>query len=373
MRLAWFRPATQVSERLDDTAALVADLRSDHEIECFDQSRAPDFVRLDFRRQFDVSVFELADTEQHAFVWPYLLHYPGVLRLRSLSLHESRSASLRRQRQSGDRAAELAFSQYELLGAPLLASRLAVVSDPHLAASLQRDYPRARLRFAPIGLGSEWGQSRGQSWGQSRGQSRGLTPGLTPIGTLARMSLVRRAVDRANYAGARLELLTDTSPERVFADAEIVVDLEWPASGEQATTLAAMAAGKPIIVLETERTARWPALDPQTWRPRGLPGEQPIVVSVDPRDEEHSLSLALRRLGEDEGLREALGTAAHAWWRTHATVAHAADAWREILRDAASLAPPPRPADWPAHLTADGTERARQILGELGTGVDFVR
>jgi hypothetical protein len=366
MRLAWFRPATQLSEQLDDTAALVAELRSDHEIECVDQSRAHEFVRLDFRRQFDVLVFELADTEQHAFVWPYLLHYPGVLRLRSLSLRESRTASLRRQRRYADCAAELAFSQYELLGAPLLASRLAVVSDPHLAASLQRDYPEARLRFAPIGVGSEWGQSRvrvGSEWG------------LTPVGTLdsARMSLVRRAVDRANYAGGRLELLTDTSPERVFADAEIVVNLEWPASGEQTTTLAAMGAGKPIIVLETERTARWPALDPQTWQPRGLPGELPIVVSVDPRDEEHSLSLALRRLGEDEALRQALGTAARAWWQTHATVAHAADAWRKILREAATLAPPPRPADWPAHLTADGTERARQILDEFGTSVDFLR
>ena len=152
MRLAWFRPVTHVSDRLDDTAALVRALESEHEVHVVDETRAHDFIRLDFRTPFDLCVFELADTPHHAYVWPYLLHVPGVLRLRSLSLHESRAHALRRREQ--DLARELAFSDWDLVGAPLLASRITVVSDAHAAARLQRRYPAARIRHAPTGLPS---------------------------------------------------------------------------------------------------------------------------------------------------------------------------------------------------------------------------
>jgi hypothetical protein len=159
MRLAWFRPhpSTHVSERLDDTTALVGALGGTHLIEVFDEARAHDFIRQDFRAPFDLCVFELADTWPHAFVWPYLLHVPGVLRLRSLSLHESRTHALRGQHREGDRVQELAFGDWDLAAAPILASRMTVVSDAHAAARLQRVYPAARIRFAPLGVGSDPG------------------------------------------------------------------------------------------------------------------------------------------------------------------------------------------------------------------------
>ncbi|MBF8301649.1 MAG: hypothetical protein HW394_2019, partial [Acidobacteria bacterium] len=56
----------------------------------------------------------------------------------------------------------------------------------------------------------------------------------------------------------------------------------------------------------------------------------------------------------------------------HATPKHAAAEWERILAEAVRLPPPARPADWPGHLTADATERARTILGELGVRVDFL-
>jgi hypothetical protein len=111
-----------------------------------------------------------------------------------------------------------------------------------------------------------------------------------------------------------------------------------------------MAAARPMIVLETESTAGWPALDPQTWQPRGWSGEPSIAVSVDPPDEEHSLSLALRRLASDTALRDSLGSAAHVWWQQHATLDHAVRP--SILADASTLISQPRPLNWPRHLTA---------------------
>jgi hypothetical protein len=376
MRLAWFRPATHVSDRLDDTAALVTALGSEHEIDVFDEARAHDFIRLDFRTPFDLCVFELADTQQHAFIWPYLLHVPGVLRLRSLSLHHSRSEALQRQYRQRDRAAELAFGDWGLTAAPVLASRTTVVSDAYAAARLQSAYPTARIRHAPLGLGwgQSWGQGWGQGWGQSWGQSWGRSWGQTPVvGSLdsSHDGVVQRAFARAREAGARLELITGP-PDLILDRADVVIAMSWPPADELTTALAGMAASCAVVVLETESTAGWPALDPQTWQPRGWTGERPIVVSVDPRDEEHSLSLALRRLANDAALRSALGSAAHEWWQRQATLDHAVLAWRSILVEAVSASPPPRPANWPRHLTADGTERAREILAQFERTVDFL-
>jgi hypothetical protein len=163
------------------------------------------------------------------------------------------------------------------------------------------------------------------------------------------------------------------TPEQILDEADILVATNWPPADELTPAIAGMAAGKSVVVFETEHTAGWPTLDPQTWQPRGWSGDTPIAVSIDPRDEEHSIALALRRLSTDTALRRQLGTAARAWWQQHATVDHAVRAWRAILAEAASVAPPPRPRNWPRHLTADGTERARELLGEFGAAVDFLR
>ena len=378
MRLAWFRPVTHVSDPLDDTAALVGALGGDHRIEVFDEARAHDFIRADFRMPFDVCVFELGNTPQHAYVWPYLLHRPGVLRLRSLSLHESRSQSLRRQNRERDRALELAFGDWDLTAAPILASRMTVVSDAHVAARLERAFPAARIRVAPLGLGSDPGDraSLGSDpmYRTTQGVESSHEGGLTPIvGAVdsSRNTLIQRAVGRARDAGAALELISG-SAESILERADIVVAMQWPPADELTIALAGMAAGRPVIVLETEITAGWPALDPQTWQPRGWSNQTPIVISIDPRDEEHSLSLALRRLATEPALRDALGSAAHEWWRRQATLDHAVQAWRSILTEAVTLSLPARPSNWPAHLTADGTERARKLLGEFGAAVDFL-
>jgi hypothetical protein len=364
MRLAWFRPATHVSDRLDDTAALVGALGAEHEIAVIDEARAHDFIRLDFRTPFDLCIYELADTRQHAFVWPYLLHVPGLLRLRSLSLHDSRTEALRRQHREPDRALELAFGDWDLITAPVIASRMTVVSDAHAAARLQRAFPVARIRVAPLAVGSAQGLAQGSAEGA----------GQTPIvGALdsSRNALIQRALGRARDAGARLEPVSG-SAESVLENADILIAVAWPPADELTMALAGMAAGRAVIVLETESTAGLPALDPQTWQPRGWTGQPPIVVSIDPRDEEHSLALALRRLATDAPLRDSLGAAAHEWWRQHATLDHAVQAWRSILAETISITPPPRPSNWPRHLTANGTDRARDLLAEFGTTVDFL-
>ena len=130
----------------------------------------------------------------------------------------------------------------------------------------------------------------------------------------ARADVLHRAMARARAAGASALVAGVETVEQALRDADVLVSLPWPAgAGMQTAALAAMTARIPVIVLESTHTAEWPALDPQTWAPRGFGGDAPIVVSLDPRDEEHSLVLAIRRLSIDPALRSRLADAAYAW------------------------------------------------------------
>ena len=368
MKLAWFRPRPlDRAEYFDETAALIAQLRSTHDITVFTADNAHDFVWMHFRAPYDLCIHELDDTAAHQFIWPYLMHYGGILLLNTLTLNDSRSSALAREGRTADYRAEFAFSHsWAMLRAPLLAARLVLVAHAATAVALQDEYPEARVRFAPTGVREVQGVQEVQ-----RVQEKStVTFGVLDRG---RLGIVERALQRARDGGAAAALMTDASPAHVLQHADVILALRWPTSGEPLTpAIAGMAAGKPVVVYEIETTADWPALNPQTWQPRGLSGDAPIVVSVDLRDEEHSLMLAIRGLATDQTMREQLGGAARTWWRAHGTVAHAADAWQPILLEAISLVPPARPADWPAHLTADGTEGARAILGEFGESVDFL-
>ena len=380
MKLAWFRAETPQSAGLvDDSAALIAQLRATHDIEVFTAANAHDFVWKHFRAPYGLSVYELDDTPAHAFIWPYLLCYGGVLHLRTLSLHDSRAAALLREQRAQDYVAEFTFNHgpwpgrrlavppaypgnWPMLRVPLLASRIVVVSHPSTAAALEQAHPEARVRVAATGVQ--------EPQAPRQVHRTPVTFGAIPTD---RLDLIRRAMARARQSGAAAEFTDDTSPARLLQNAYVIVSMPWSSLGEpRGPALAAMAAGKPVIVLETASATDWPTLDPQTWRSRGLSTAAPIAVSIDPRDEEHSLVLAIRRLSTDVTLRAELSKTAHDWWRTHATPGHAADDWERILAEAEPLSPLARPTDWPDHLTADGTARVRGILDEYGVTVDFL-
>jgi hypothetical protein len=367
MRLAWFRPAhPNGADPLDDSGALVEALRASHQIDVITAALAHDFVWMHYRHPYDLCVFELDNTPAHQFIWPYLFHYGGVTMLRTLMLNESRASALAERLRGDDYRAEFEFSgDARLLRAPLLASRAVVVAHEVTAAALQQDYSEARVRHAPVGVRAHEGATARRH--------EGATARVGVLGATNEADVIHNAYRRAREAGAQVTLIDGQPSDVVLREADIVIALRWPMSGEPETAaLAAMAAGTPVVVMETEVTADWPAYDPQTWRPRGTAGGGPIAVSIDPRDEEHSLMVAIRDLARDPTLRQELGAAAQAWWRAHATVEQSAAEWERIIEEARTLEPPRRPAGWPAHLTADGTEKARAILRDTGGTVDFL-
>lgn len=342
MTVGWLRPApASPPDPLDDTASLIDELRTTHRIEIIDESRAHDLVWRHARQPFDRLVHELADSRAHAFVSAYAVHFPGILLLRAFGARHARA---------------------------IRAARLVVVGDAALADSLSESYQPTRFVHAPIGVPASTSRDSEPAAATSSTASS-ITCAL--LGT-TRRGVLERAVARARAAGAGIEILTGRSDD-LLRRADIIAALSWPPpAGPPVAALAAIAAGKPTIVLETLVTAGWPAFDPQTWLPRGSPvagqtvgSADPICVSLDPRDEEHSLVLALRRLAADPALRAQLGQAARTWWRGHATIAHAAAAWRCILSE------PDLPIS-SAAASADGSEHARSVLAEFGVTVDFL-
>ena len=339
MRIAWFRHSnTDSTDPLDATAALIDQLRLTHDIDVIVEPNAHDFVWQQLQRPWDLCVFELDNTSAHQFIWGYLPNYPGVVLLHSIDVANLRVATL--------------------------ASRASVVIDRGLAERLQSRFPSANVRYAPPFAG------RASS---DDSQANGSVKFAVYDRRARRGHLVERAFERARNAGATFDVLEQQPTRDVLARADVVIAPAWPPFHAPLTPLlAAMATGKPVITMETEATAEWPAIDPQTWRPRGLAvAEPPVAVTVDPRDEEHSLMLAIRKLSADAALRRQLGRAARAWSDARTTLARAASAWAAILREAETLSAPPRPDDWPTQFLADGTELARDIRAEFGLAGDL--
>jgi len=383
MRLAWFRPDGIAT----DLEAVIAGLRETHTVDLVDARAAHDFVWQAAQGRFDLWVYELDDSLAHQYIWPYLLHYPGIVMLRTASLHRGRAIGLVHQHRDADRDAEMAFADgagrtdppwplvrgaWSTWRVPVLASRLTVVADDALAASVARECAGARVVCVPTGVEDPLA-------GAVASGSRAGTPLRVLVCEDGTPGAVERAAARARGGGAgALEVVRVRSADSGAArDADVIVATRWPSLGRPLrTALLGAAAGKAVVVAETESTAGWPSLDPQTWQPRALATgvtapDAAIAISIDPRDEEHSLVLALTRLGSDAALRSSLGLAARAWWERHATVAHAVEAWKALLDEARTLPAPPRPAGWPAHLDANGGGTLGTLLDDMGIEAPF--
>jgi len=375
MRLAWFRPRRP--RRTDDaiTADVEAALATRHQVVRYDEVNAHDFVWQHARTPFDLTVHELADTPAHQFIWPYALRDPGILLLRGRTLQESRADTLLRARRLDHLRDERRFATTTLVRSPLAAARVTVVHDAALAEELRALDPGADIRLVPLGIAGTAGEPAAEAPQAFEAARTGQSGPALRAGILRhdRVAVAERAAQRCRAAGTPIDLIQESTGGALLPQVDAVLDMEWPPTGGlPATALRAMAAGLPVVMLETEATAACPALDSQTWQPRGFDvREQPIAITIEARDEEHSLMLALRRLATDGSLRARLGSAARAWISEHANVTAATLAWEAILLDAVARPFRPLPPDWPPHLTADGSDRLTAVVEEMGIDFNF--
>lgn len=362
MRIAWFSPERPAFGE-EATAPLLAALGKRHAVDVISEARAHDMVWANHRGLYDLSVYALDNSPEAAYLWPYLLRYPGLTLLLNSSLVASRSASLFRERLSSRLQDEREFPEagsWPLLWPALGASRLTVVPHRGIAAALQVEYPDAHVAAMTVpcpGL---------------EAPAPDLPPGPLTIGCVAptphTRALVDRAVARARDIGIEVRLCEAEDVDGVIAGSHVVLALQWPTAGRlQAAAVRAMASGRPTIVFETIETADWPAWDPQTWQRRDVADPtEPACITLDIRDDEHSLVLCLRRLTTDPVLLASLATGARAWWARTASPEVAVPAFEALMEQARTLSPPARRTAWPAHLTDDATGLTRETLETFG-------
>ena len=188
--------------------------------------------------------------------------------------------------------------------------------------------------------------------------------------------VTRRGLQEAVRLTGYIESESDLTSH--LAACDVSLNLRWPTAREvSGPWLRALAAGVPTITMDLAHFADVPSLDPRTWAPSGCTARtlcdsaEPVTVAIDILDEDHSLQLAMRRLGEDDELRSRLSAAGQRYWdREHSQRAMISDYQRVI---AAALAEPSRAqvtksgaSSWPAHLTDGATATMETLLAPFG-------
>jgi glycosyltransferase involved in cell wall biosynthesis len=381
---------------------------------------AHDFVWARLRTPYDLAVYQMGNAWCHDYMWPYLFKWPGLVVLHDAHLHHARAWSLLRRRRQGDYRAELAFNHPTLspdsaeiglsgFGGPLYyfwpmlrsvvtSARAVAVHNARLAADLAAEFPATPVRALPMGVADPGRSSQGAAAIRDR---HGFGPehvvlaafgGITPEKRVTPI-LQALAVTRAHQPGVRLLLVGQPMPHfdalaearalavddlvtiagyvddaelpAYLAASDVVLSLRWPSAREtSASWLRAIAAGRPTVVTDLAQQADLPLLDPRSWtlvhaQPT-LARLEPVAVGIDILDEQHSLTLALKRLATDEALRRRLGEAARAHWASAHRLEQMATVYDAVMAEAAA-APDPTPS-LPSHLRQDGGELARQLL-----------
>lgn len=443
MRLAWFSPwppqTSGVAGRSVDVTRALAE--RGHAVDVFVDvaavpaaGRAPndapapgdvrlqsahDFVWRHHRAQYDLVVYQIGNSTAHAFIWPYLLRYPGLTIVHDAHLHHSRGAMLLRPSAANAyRAAlgldhpdlspdiaELAIAGFDgsyyylwpMVRAAVLASRAVGVHARGAAAMLREIDPAAVVEHVALGMGRA-APPAGPAARTATRQRLGVPPDALLVGTfggltpdkrvpqiLRAFAALRRLRPDAHLllAGApdsRLDLpralgapglegavtlatsLDDETFEDAIAAVDISLHLRWPTARETSGPwLQALAAGRATVVFDLAHQAHLPVLDPQTWQPRPPAVDAPIAVALDILDEQHSLGLALVRLASDAALRSALGSAARAYWEREHTVERMVDDYVRLIARAAACAP--GASRLPADARIDPCRTARDLAG----------
>jgi glycosyltransferase involved in cell wall biosynthesis len=321
----------------------------------------------------DLAVYYLANDAACEFMWSSVFDQPGLLVLHDVNIHAMRRAGAP-GRAAGYRtefaanhpdvppdAAELAIagfagayeSFWPMIRSVVEASRAVAVPAAAAARDVQARWPDASIVTitpgiqAPAPSDADTRMARRSALnipaeavvfgvvGNGDGPAARRLPQILRAfaSTLARVPHVRLLMagmesDLAAQPLAVRNAITRVGPateeERghLMDAVDVLVDLHWPPSaGPSDPWLAAMAAGRLAIVMDTVESTDLPALDPRSWRPP-VDGRDPVGVAIDILDEDHSLRLACYRLAVDHALRERLGRAAHTYWeRTH-TLGH---------------------------------------------------
>ena len=390
---------------------------------------AHDFIWKHASDPYDLVVYQLGNSPCHDYMWPYLVRYPGLTTLHDGQLHHARGRCLLRRKREDDYRSEFRFNHpaahsdvTELGIAGLLgsltylwpmrrvvvtSSRLLVVHDSWLAEEIGEELPDAQVEVVAMGVPELPAAPEARetvlarhgipsdavlfaAFGKITPEKRisqalqaiaGQATEAFPLHVLlcgepvdhydARTDAQRLGIsDRVTVTG----YIDDRDMPDYIAAADVCLSLRWPSAREtSASWLRCLAAGKPTIVTDLAQLAHIPAWDPRDWSVAGYAGGRdgegnhvrPACIGIDILDEDHSLTLAVRRLVTDPELRNELGRGARVLWESSFTLDQMVAGYERVLEKASRVDAPDR-AGLPPHLLTDGTERAKRLLARMG-------
>jgi glycosyltransferase involved in cell wall biosynthesis len=448
MRLAWFSPWPPVRSGVAGRSAeLVPRLAArGYGIDVFvDHERVPttrrdsadppvagavrvqsahDFVWRRARHSYDLAVYQLGNSEQHEFIWPYLFQWPGLVVLHDTRLHHARARALLLRRRHADYRAEFAWNhpgvdpavaelaamgfdgvyyyQWPMSRAVVESARLVAAHSRGAIAELEAASPGRPIEYIALGEGRPL--TAGEEARARFRAALGWPASAVVFGVFGALTAEKRVPQilrafataqlrtphaRLVLAGAedpqvriaeiiqalgltdvtcRLGSVDDAAFDEAIAAVDVSINLRWPTARETSGPwLRALAAGRATVIVDLEPQAHVPTLDPRTWR-RHAPSVQTdtgaVAVGIDILDEDHSLRLALTRLAADAGLRARLGGAARAWWAAEHTVDRMTDDYERVI--ARAVAEPMPEVALPAHLRPDPFAHTRALVAPLG-------
>jgi glycosyltransferase involved in cell wall biosynthesis len=384
---------------------------------------AHEFVWARARTPYDLIVYQVGNAWCHDYMWPYLFKWPGLVVLHDAHLHHARAWSLLRRGREADYRAELAFNHpalpaeaaeiglsgyagslyyfWPMLRAVVSSARAVAVHNQVLAEELGREFAGTAVHHVPMGVAPHRADAAAVEAVRAR---HGLHPSDVVFAAFGAVTPEKRLVPivralqvaRRYVPAARLLLVGQTMPHfdpravarslgvadhvvvtgfvedaelpAYLAASDVVFALRWPSAREtSASWLRAIAAGRPTVVTDLAQQASLPALDPRSWTvvhaQPFLTTPEPVAVAVEVIDEQHSLTLAVRRLATDPALRTRLGSAARAYWAASHTLGHMAAAYDIAVHDSARRRDPE--AALPAHLRPDPSAFAQTLVNRF--------
>ena len=358
-RLAWFTPLPPARSGVAQySVELLPGLTSAHQIDLFVDGAperfvrpnahasvysAHDFVWKNYRRPYDLVVYQLGNAPCHDYMWAYLVRYPGLVVLHDGELHHARARSLLQHGRNDDYRSEFRFNHpdaevdlAELGIAGLLGSltyllpmrrvvvesaRLVVVHSHWLADRIREEHPMARVEVVEMGVpapvvradAGETVRARHQipadavlfaAFGEVTPEKR-ISQAIQGMASIVEavpnihLLLAGRAVDHYDpqaeaHALGVMDRVTiagfvpeEQMPEYLAA-ADVCLCMRWPSSREtSAAWLRCLAAGRPTVITDLVHTVDVPALDPRSWTPLVAPSSssdalRPRPVSTEP-------------------------------------------------------------------------------------------
>ncbi|MDO8834860.1 MAG: glycosyltransferase family 4 protein, partial [Vicinamibacterales bacterium] len=382
-----------------------------------------DFTWAHAQHPYDLVVYQLGNDSCHDYMWPYMLQDPGLAVLHDAQLHQARARTLLQQGREEDYVKEFLYNHAEvgegvprmvavgvgsafyylwpMLRIPLEGARLVAVHNRWLAGHLEAEFSTvqtARIRMGVPDPLSQVTTSSDEIRRRLRIPDDGIifaafgrvTPekcltavimALAQLGTAADRTYLVCVGETVTYydliaearqvgLGDRIRVtgyVGDDDLPSYLAAADACVCLRWPTAREtSASWLRCVAAGKPTVVHELLHTSDVPTLDVRTMAVRSTgPGKTPapIAVGIDMLDEASMLRQALGLLIARADLRQSIGAAARTFWSADATIGVMAEDYERALMLALSLPGPANRAAWPRHLSVDGTEKTRSLVG----------